>query len=228
MCRPIARCGTVDLQIETGGDDRFIFDPHRSGNCLQIRVRGGIKVVAKEQGDPAGRRRGYEDLVPIAGADCGCKVVDVGPDRLCIVDRDRSVACGCLPPGSPWIAKDAFRQGGEVRQVLIDERVAGAAESGKPILDVGGIARLRHLAVIDDVDAGFPLPGDDCGHRFANMTRQFGAVDRLPFLLGVHHADEVVRPRQTAGMGGQKAVDAAHIRFLSSGGGCSRVQISAP
>jgi hypothetical protein len=30
--------GTVDLQIEAGGDDCFIFKPHGSGNRLQIRV----------------------------------------------------------------------------------------------------------------------------------------------------------------------------------------------
>ena len=33
-------------------------------------------------------------------------------------------------------------------------------------------------------------------------------VDRLALLLGVHHLDEIVRPWQAAGMGGQKAVDA--------------------
>ena len=40
------------------------------------------------------------------------------------------------------------------------------------------------------------------------------AIDRHAFFLGVHHADEIVRPRQAAGMGGQKAIGAALHGFL--------------
>src|SRR5262249_30324394 len=38
------------------------------------------------------------------------------------------------------------------------------------------------------------------------------AFDRHPFLLGIHHPDEIVRPRQAAGMGGEKALGAADHR----------------
>jgi hypothetical protein len=47
------------------------------------------------------------------------------------------------------------------------------------------------------------------------MARQFGALDGLPFFFGVHDADQVVRPRQTAGMRCQKAIGAAHHGILS-------------
>src|ERR1700730_12414995 len=134
--------GTVDLQIEAGGDNCFIFKPHGRGNCFQIRVLRGIIVVAKEQGDHARGRRGYERLPPLTGADGGCKILDVDVDRLSIAECDRPVASRSLPPGSPRIAKDALCQVWEVRQVLIDERVAATAEPGKTILDVSGIARL--------------------------------------------------------------------------------------
>jgi hypothetical protein len=82
------------------------------------------------------------NVPPLTGADGGCKILDVDLDRLSIAESDRPVASRGLSPGSPRIAKDALCQVWEVHQVLIDERVAGAAETGKTILDVSGVARL--------------------------------------------------------------------------------------
>ena len=42
-----------------------------------------------------------------------------------------------------------------------------------------------------------------------NLRRQGIRVDRDAFLLGVHDADQIVRPGQAAGMGGQETVTAA-------------------
>ena len=120
-------------------------------------------------------------------------------------------------PGSP---KTRLARLGKSRKVLVHEGVAGAAEAGKPILHVGGIARLRHLAVIDDVDAGIGLLSHHLGHRRAHPRRQGGALDRHSLFLGVHHADEVVGPRQAAGVGRQEAIGAAYHRCLHAPRAC--------
>ena len=125
------------------------------------------------------------------------------------------------PPGSP---NTRFGQLGETGQVLVDEGIAGAAEAGEPILDVGGIARLRHLAVVDEVDAGLGLLLHHLGDRRAHARRQRRAVDRHALLLGVHHPDEVVRSRQAAGMGGQEALAALRVIVPPSQAGQAGLQ----
>ena len=124
----------------------------------------------------------------LSGADCGCEVLDIGLDSFDVAKCDRSITSRGLPPGSPWIAKYALCQVREIHQVLIDECVARTAEPGKTILNIGGIARLRHLTVIYDVNASFFLLGYYSGHGVADMRRQLSAIDSLPFLFGVHDA----------------------------------------
>ena len=162
-------------------------------------------------------------------AERGLEIVDVGRAR----PRASRTLIGALQagvlrrerPGSP---NTRLRQAREVGEVLVDEGVAGAAEAGEPVLDVGGVARLRHLAVVDDVDAGLDLLLDDLGHRRAHARGERRRIDRHALLLGVHHADEIVRPRQAAGVGGEEALGAAFHRassrddlaqFAAAGGG---------
>jgi hypothetical protein len=45
----------------------------------------------------------------------------------------------------------------EILQVREREGIGGAAETAQPLQHIGRIAGLRHLAVIDDIDAGFDL-----------------------------------------------------------------------
>ena len=71
------------------------------------------------------------------------------------------------------------------------------------------------------------------GHEMAHALREHArgerrGIDRHTLLLGVHHADQIVRPRQAAGMGGEKAFGAADHDFaLSSVSNCSS-SLSAP
>ncbi len=126
-----------------------------------------------------------------------------------VAHADRRVAGRSLAPRAAGIAEHALGEIGEVGEVLVDEGVAGAAEAGEPILDIGGVARLRHFAVVDDIDAGRSLLAHHLGDRRADARRERGGLDRHALLLGVHHADEIVRPRQAAGMGGEEALGAA-------------------
>ena len=125
---------------------------------------------------------------------------DIVGDGAAILHRNRPVAGRRFAPRAAGIAEDAPRQLREIDQVLIDEAVAGAAETRQPILDVSGIRRLAHLAVIDDVDAGLRLFGDDLADGTGYAFFQGGAFDGHAFFLGEHHPYQVGRTRQAAGM----------------------------
>ena len=163
-------------------------------------------VVAEEQRDDAGRGRAHEAAGRLHARQRRLQIVGVDDGRLRVAQADRRVAGRRLAARAAGIAEHALFQQRELGQVLIDEGVAGAAEAVEPVLDVGGVARLRHLAVIDQVDAGRRLFLHHLGHRRPHPLGQGAGVHRHACLLGMHGADQVVRPRQAAGMGGQKTL----------------------
>src|SRR3972149_1858729 len=73
-------------------------------------------------------------------------------------------AGGRLAPRAAGIAEHAPGHAGEVHQVLVLERLARAPEPMQAVLDIGGVARLTELAVVDDVDAGRDLLAGDLPH----------------------------------------------------------------
>ena len=185
---------------------------HRVGDGEQIGLVARVVVVAEEQRDDAGRGGAHEQArSPGVCASAALQIGDVPLRGAGVAHADRAVAGRRLAARAAGIAEDLPGQRREVDEVLVDEAVAGAAEARQPVLDVGGVARLRHLAVVDDVDAGLDLLADDLGHRRADRARRAPRLDRHAFLLGEHHADEVLRPRQAAGMRGEKALGAAFI-----------------
>ena len=95
------------------------------------------------------------------------------------------------------------------------EAVARAAEAVEPLQHIGGVARLRHFAVVDDVDAGLDLLARRLEHRLGDPALERRRIDLVAALRRDDHLDQIVRPRQAAGMGGQEPVDAVHglLRF---------------
>src|SRR5436190_1461927 len=84
---------------------------------------------------------------------------------------------------SAGIAEHALLQLGKIREILVDEGVAGAAEAREAILDVGRVARLRQFAVIDDVDPGLRLLLHDVGDRPPHAHRERLRIDRYALFL---------------------------------------------
>jgi hypothetical protein len=175
-------------------------------------------LVAKEQSDHAGRSRAHEAAGRLHAAERGSEVFRVCHGGLRIAHADRRIAGRRFAARAARIAEHLLFQFRKLVHVLIDESVAGAAEAIQPVLDVGGVARLRQFTVIDQIDAGVGLLLDHLGHGLTNPRGQGRGIDRYAFFLGVHRADQVVRPRQATGMGGQKAVGAAqHSVILHTG-----------
>src|SRR5207253_8651043 len=94
-------------------------------------------------------------------------------------------------------------------EVRVRRRLAFAAEAVQPILDVGCVAWLRHLAVVDDVDAGGGLARDDLRDGVTDARRERAGLDGDALLLREHHADEIFRTRQASRMRRQKTIAAA-------------------
>ena len=152
-----AEVGAVDLQHEAGFGDGFVFVTHRIGDRVDVGLEILVVVVAKEQRHHAGRGGAHEATRGLHILERSLEIVGIGLRRLLVPHADRRVAGGRLAARAARIAEHAFFQAREVGKILVHERIARAAESVEPVLDVGGVARLRQLAVIDQVDAGIGL-----------------------------------------------------------------------
>jgi hypothetical protein len=132
---------------------------------------------------------------------------------ICAASASRTpigaLQAGVLRPRTARIAEHALLQARELGEVLVDEGVSRSAETGEAILDVGGVAGLGHLPVVDEVDAGLHLLADDLGHGLTHARGQRRPIDGHALLFGVHRADQILGPRQAAGMRGEKALGAA-------------------
>ena len=210
---PHAEVGTVDLQHDPGVGDGLVLVPHRVGDGEKIRFFACVVLVAKEERDDTGRGCRHEHLFRLHLGERRLQVVDVRLRSGGIADADRRVARRRLPPRASRVAEHTLREVGKSDEILVDERIAGAAETAQSILDVGRIARLAHFAVVDDVDTRVGLLPHDFFDRQRDTLRERGGVDQNTLLLGVHHPDEIVRPREASRVRRQKSVGAALHEF---------------
>ena len=147
-----------------------------------------------------------------ARADGGLEILGVALGRAWIAHGDGRVARRRPPPRAARIAEDPRGHLGKIRQVAIRERMALSAEAAQPVLHVGGVARLAHLAVVDEIDAGLDLTTHHRGHRGPDAGVERGGIHRHALLLGVHRADEIGRARQTPGVRREEPLGAVRER----------------
>ena len=178
-------------------------------------------IIAEEQRHDAGRGRAHEALDAAPALQRIGEIGDVRLGGFRIAHGNRRIAGRRLAARAARIAEHAVAQLRKILEVAVAERVAGAAETVEPVLDVGGVGGLRHLAVVDEVDAGSDLLVDDFGHGLLDARSQRLGLDRYAALLGIHHADEIIGPRQAAGVRRQKAFGRAFHSWSS------RVRLSA-
>ena len=139
----------------------------------------------------------------------GLHDLGVGLSGVWIAHADRPRAGRRPAPRAAGIAEHPPRQLGKLGEILVDERVALAAEAVQAVLDVRRIARLAHLAVVNDVEPALDLSLHDLVDRSTHARRQGGGVHGHAFLAREHHPDEIVRPRQAAGMRREEPLGAA-------------------
>src|SRR5262249_46514481 len=100
-------------------------------------------------------------------------------------------------------------------EIAVLQRMALTAEAVEPVLDVGGVARLAHLAVVDQIDPGAHLLAHDLGDRRSDARVERRWIDGHALFLGEHHPDEIGRARQAPRVRRQEPIGAAHVKLLS-------------
>ncbi len=206
-----AEVGTVDLEHEARGGDGLVLLAHRLGDGEQIGLVARIVVVVEEQRDDTGRGGGEKSRLPADGA---LQIVGVAPGRLRIADTDRPVAGRRATTRAAGITEHPRGHLGKLDEIAVLQRMALATEPVEAILDVGGVARLAHLAVVDEIDAGAHLLAHDLGHRRPDARVERGGIDGHAFFLGEHHPDEIGRARQAPRVRRQEPIGAAHVKLL--------------
>jgi hypothetical protein len=212
--------GAVQLQQEAVADDRLVLDPERVRERIEVGVLGIVVLVLDRGGDDARRGRGQErlDETAVRGIERRLEVVAFGVD------------CGRIE-----VAHRADRLGrvhvadrGPARELLLhhalEDRVAGgvaarpplpgAPEAAHPMLHVQEKALALLLAVVADVDPGGDLLGHDPAQRLPACFCKLSRVDRLALRAAHVQPDQLGRPRQTAGVGGQNPLLAPPHRPL--------------
>ena len=205
-----AEVGGVDLQQKSRFDDGGVFMPHHVGQRGDIGVFVRIMQVDDEARQNSRRRRGHENFGRPRFRGGGFEVRDVAVERALIPvaqfadaarKRDgREIAA--------WAAEVRMRQ-----QVAAHHDIAallGGARIGldaaDAMTDVGGVGRLAHLAVADDVDAGCDLLGDHIVDRNRRLGFECLRVDRLAGFSTQNNVNQRLRARQATGMRCQDAV----------------------
>jgi len=177
----------------------------------------------KEQRDDARRRGAHEQILWRPARCTRLEIVDVHLHGVAVADADRAIAARHLAACPSTITVDLLMQARIRHEVRIRRRLALAAEPIQPILDVGGVARFRHFAVVDDVDAGGGLASNDVSNRITDSVCERMRLDGNPLFLREHHADQIFGTRQAARMSGQESIAAAlhrrskGIRYQVSG-----------
>src|SRR5690606_6407349 len=131
-------------------------------------------------------------------------------------DLDRRGARRRLAPRAAGVAEHPRLGAGELLEVLELVLSGLAAEARQAVLDVSRVARLRHLAVTDHADPGLLLPVDHVSRRPLDRLVERALVDRLAALAGEHQREQVVGPRQAAGVRGAETAHASSARTIAA------------
>jgi len=90
----------------------------------------------------------------------------------------------------------------EVAAALTDVRHSRGGRFGEVMVErITELGLERGRIGLIEIDARFGLFLYHLGNRLTDPCRQCGAVDRHAFFLGEHGPDQIIRPRQAAGVG---------------------------
>ena len=178
--------GRVELQDESRLDNGLVLGSHRLGQRVEVRLVVAVVGVGLEQRDDTGRRGVHEGVVRAVCVDRGGEVGDVAPARAHVLHSYGTDALGPLVRRCPPSARLPLEEGGVVLEIGRGAPGAVALEPGNPILDVGGVGELAHLAVADDVDADRDLTAHHVVNRAGHRQRVRAEIEALAALDGEH------------------------------------------
>ncbi len=191
----------VELEEDARTVDRLVLLPHLRCDRLQVGLVARVVAVRKEHRDHPGRGGAHEEALRLRLAGRRLEVLDVLLDCGEVLVRDGAVACGELEGERILGAgRHLRREVRELREVGPGRHQLGdralAPESAQTVLDVGGVAGLALLTVVEDVDPGIGLLLHDLLHCRAHLAIELGGVDRLAGFLRVNQGEELGRAWQ--------------------------------
>ena len=201
--------GRVELEVEAGVDDRLVFRRQRLRGIGEIGFVGRVVLVGKIEQHLPGRHRRHERIVRISARAERClEVGDVALDRVGVAQRDRpfDIRHHQVPAG--FVLDEQFGDDfGEIAEVGGDE-LRAVGEAVVALHHIIAEADLAHLAVGDDVDTCIALLLHSLGDRFHDSRIELALIDRLLIDQVPHHAREIRRTGQAAGMRRLNAIGA--------------------
>ena len=196
----------VELKIETGTDDGFIFLLHRIGKRREIGFAGLVMLVLQEQRNHPGRRCIHESPFCAMGFHAGFQVCDVGHQFLLPLGTDlaRAHRAGILRRAAG--ISEPLEEAREHLQIARSVPRAVTGEACVAILDVGGVRNLRGLAIRHDIDPGIDL----AAHGFRTGAGHAGVetllIEGFLSFTGKDEVDHVLCSWKRADMAGQYTV----------------------
>ena len=106
-------------------------------------------------------------------------------------------------------------------------RVWARLDAGEAVIDIGDEPEPTHLAIGDNIDAGFGLLLDDRGNCRLDPARIELGIKWRAMLLRLDHRQQIGRPRQAANMRGQYAMRAVlHPRLPGCGASLALLELA--
>ena len=170
----------VELQHEPRGDDRLVLVAHRLGDVLEVGLVRRVVDGRLEQRDDARGGRVHEALLVAVRVHRRPHPADVGVQRLEILHLDRTDALRAAVGGRAAALGLTLEKAREALEILRRAARAVALEAREPVLDVGGVADLAHLAVGRDRDARGALLRQHVADRALDGVGEAGLVRPRP------------------------------------------------
>jgi hypothetical protein len=194
--------GAIELQDKPSPDDRFIFFLHGSGDGFDISLVRRVIPVGLEHRHETRRGGCHEPFGNRDSGECGAQIGDVLGQRLTVANRHRGNTHGAschIGTRHPLIGCE------KVGMVPSVEPRLGRLVPGKPrqaVGDIGRIAGLRHLAVIDDVDTDLRLASHDVYDRLPRQASERSVIVGLSLILAHQQLAQFGRAWETPDMCG--------------------------
>ncbi len=152
--------GAIELQDESGLDDRLVFAPHHVGERVNVFLIALVVAVLEIARDLAGRGRGHEIFFSFRAGERVLGELDIGLGGGPVLPGDRAGAGRAVLERRGEVLED-FRELGEFRLAGAERRRTFAFVAGQAIEHMHGVVGAALLAVIDDVEAAFGLLSHD-------------------------------------------------------------------
>ena len=195
--------GAIELEHDPGRVDLVVLGLHHVRQRGDVLLVAGVVLIGEEDRDHARRGGGHEHILDVGPGDRRLEVGDVGAHRVEVAIRDGPGARGQREVERAHHPRHVVRKLAQVGRQRVHAGLA--PETVEPLLDIGRVADLALLTVVDDRHAGARLALDHVDDGLADLFVEVSAV-ALAAIAGLERLEQRGRSRQAAGVGGEDRV----------------------